>query len=76
MDIEGSEPAALRGAARTIAGHAPVLSICVYHSQDHLWSIPLQIKAMHADYRMYLRPFVPESWDLVCYAIPANRWLT
>jgi FkbM family methyltransferase len=73
MDIEGSEPAALRGAQRTIAAHGPILSICVYHSQNHLWSIPLQITAMHADYRMYLRPFVPESWDLVCYAIPAKR---
>lgn len=76
MDIEGSEPAALRGAARTIAAHAPVLSICVYHSQHHLWSIPRQIAAMHAGYRMYLRPFVPESWDLVCYAIPPQRLRT
>jgi FkbM family methyltransferase len=75
MDIEGSEPAALRGAQRMISAHAPVLSICVYHSQHHLWSIPLQIAAMHPDYRMHLRPFVPESWDLVCYAIPATRYL-
>jgi FkbM family methyltransferase len=75
MDIEGSEPAALRGAKRTISTHAPVLSICVYHSQHHLWSIPLQIAAMHSGYRLYLRPFVPESWDLVCYAIPAARYL-
>jgi FkbM family methyltransferase len=75
MDIEGSEPAALRGAERTIAAHGPVLSICVYHDQQHLWKIPLQIAAANADYRMYLRPFVPESWDLVCYAVPAARCL-
>lgn len=75
MDIEGSEPAALRGAKRMISTHSPVLSICVYHSQHHLWSIPLQIAAMHSGYRMHLRPFVPESWDLVCYAIPAARYL-
>jgi FkbM family methyltransferase len=73
MDIEGSEPAALRGAQRTIASHAPILSICVYHSQNHLWDVPLQIAAMHPGYRQYLRPFVPESWDLVCYAVPKTR---
>jgi FkbM family methyltransferase len=73
MDIEGSEPAALRGAQRIIANHAPILSICVYHSQNHLWDIPLQIAAMHSEYGLYLRPFVPESWDLVCYAIPCER---
>jgi FkbM family methyltransferase len=75
MDIEGSEPAALRGAGRTIADHAPILSVCVYHSQNHLWRIPLQIAELHRGYRLYLRPFVPESWDLVCYAIPASRRL-
>jgi len=73
MDIEGSEPSALRGARRMIASHAPILSICVYHSQNHLWDIPLQIAAMQPDYRLHLRPFVPESWDLVCYAIPRGR---
>lgn len=76
MDIEGSEPAALRGARRSITRYAPILSICVYHAQSHLWSIPLQIASMRPEYRMYLRPFVPESWDLVCYAIPAYRLLT
>jgi FkbM family methyltransferase len=75
MDIEGSEPAALRGAARAIARHAPVLSICVYHSQDHVWAIPTQIAKLRGDYALILRPFVPESWDLVCYAIPKGRLL-
>jgi FkbM family methyltransferase len=75
MDIEGSEVAALRGAKAVIAQHAPVLCVCVYHSQDHLWSIPLQIAAAHAGYRMFLRPHLRESWDLVCYAIPKPRSL-
>jgi FkbM family methyltransferase len=75
MDIEGSEPAALRGAARMINAHGPMLSACVYHAQDHLWSVPLQIAAHGAGYRMFLRPHLRESWDLVCYAIPAARSL-
>jgi hypothetical protein len=43
--------------------------------QDHLWSVPLQIAAHRSGYRMFLRPHLRESWDLVCYAIPAARSL-
>jgi FkbM family methyltransferase len=75
MDIEGSEPAALSGARRLIDVHRPMISACVYHLQDHLWSVPLQIAAHGAGYRMFLRPHLRESWDLVCYAIPAARSL-
>jgi FkbM family methyltransferase len=76
MDIEGSEPAALRGAKMAISRWAPLMCVCVYHSQDHLWSIPLQIAANHDGYHFFLRPHLRESWDLVCYAIPAARLLT
>ena len=76
MDIEGSEVAALRGAQGVVGKLAPILCVCVYHSQDHLWNIPLQIASSHAGYKMFLRPHVRESWDLVCYAIPAARLLT
>jgi FkbM family methyltransferase len=73
MDIEGSEMAALRGAQETIMRHAPILCICVYHTQDHLWNVPLLIAAHHAGYKMFLRPHLRESWDLVCYAVPESR---
>lgn len=73
LDIEGAEPDALRGAQATIVRHAPVLAICVYHRQDHLWSIPLMLKAWRDDYVFFLRPHNEEGWDLVCYAIPRGR---
>jgi FkbM family methyltransferase len=73
MDIEGAEPDALRGAARTIRDHAPVLAISAYHKQDHLWRIPEQVQALHGDYRLYLRPHNEECWDTVCYAVPGGR---
>jgi len=73
MDIEGSEPDALNGARKTISSHSPVLSICVYHQQDHLWRIPLMISNISPGYRFFLRPHLLESWDLVCYAIPRTR---
>jgi FkbM family methyltransferase len=73
MDIEGAELDAIRGGARTIADHAPILTVCSYHQQDHLWVIPLLIHSIRPDYRFYLRPHLLEVWDLVCYAVPANR---
>ncbi len=73
MDIEGSEPDAILGAKNTIAQSRPILSVCVYHQQDHLWRIPLLIDSMVQDYRYFLRPHLLEVWDLVLYAIPAER---
>ena len=73
MDIEGSELDAVTGAAGIIRTSQPVLAICVYHHQDHLWRIPAAVASLAGGYRFYLRPHVLEGWDLVCYAIPACR---
>jgi FkbM family methyltransferase len=73
MDIEGFEPEALAGAREILRRDAPALAICVYHAQDHLWKIPLQIHAYNRNYKFYLRPHVYDVWDLVCYAIPHQQ---
>jgi len=73
MDIEGAELDALEGARRSIQTHRPILSICVYHKQDDLWRIPLFIHTLVEDYRLFLRPHDVDGWQLVCYAVPANR---
>jgi FkbM family methyltransferase len=73
MDIEGYEPEALKGAAALLRRHAPVLAICVYHSQDHVWRLPLFMRSLSDEYRLFLRPHLLEVWDLVCYAVPRNR---
>jgi FkbM family methyltransferase len=73
MDIEGGEPDALRGAARTIRDHAPRLAVSAYHKPDHLWRIPEQLLALRDDFKVYLRPHNEECWDTVCYALPAAR---
>ena len=76
MDIEGSEVDALNGARRLISTKSPVLAVCVYHQQNHVWRIPLLMHEMSKDYRLYLRPHLLESWDLVCYAVPVNRLIS
>jgi len=73
MDIEGAELDAIAGARRTIQEHGPVLAVCSYHRQDHLWNIPNLIHSYNPDYCFFLRPHLLEVWDLVCYAIPRRR---
>jgi len=73
LDIEGFEIDALHGARGTIARDAPVLAVCVYHLQDHLWRIPLLLREWRDDYALFLRPHNEEGWDLVCYAVPRAR---
>jgi FkbM family methyltransferase len=73
MDIEGAEFDSLNGARRLIDRAFPVLDICVYHTQDHLWILPLQIHSFNPEYRFHLRPHKDEGFDLVCYAVPPDR---
>lgn len=73
LDIEGFEVDALEGGRQTIERHAPVLAVCVYHTQDHLWRIPLLLREWRDDYAFFLRPHNEEGWDLVCYAVPRAR---
>jgi len=73
MDIEGAEPDALAGARSIILKHAPVLAVCLYHCQEHLWQIPLQIRALSDRYHLFLRRYSDACWEQVCYAIPEHR---
>jgi FkbM family methyltransferase len=73
MDIEGSEIPAIEGARGLIWQHAPIVAASVYHRQDDLWRIPLLLNSLSDRYRFFLRAHDLEGWDLVCYAIPANR---
>jgi len=73
MDIEGAEPAAIRGAAGLLDTARPAMSVCTYHRNEHLWEIPLLIKSLAPDYRIYLRRYAEDCWETVCYAIPRER---
>ena len=73
MDIEGSEPDALLGARRTIGRHAPLLAVCAYHLQDHLWKLPTIIRSFSDRYSFHLLPHNTEGFDLVYYAVPEGR---
>lgn len=70
MDIEGAEFDALYGARQTIKKFKPKLAICIYHSAEDLWRIPLYIKELLSDYKIYIRHHTDIQYETVCYAIP------
>ncbi|MBF0440429.1 MAG: FkbM family methyltransferase [Oligoflexales bacterium] len=69
MDIEGAEKEALAGAETLIKKHAPTLAICVYHKAEDIWEIPLYLKRLVPEYRIYLRHHTDTEAETVCYAI-------
>lgn len=69
MDIEGSEMEALKGCASIIKEQHPVMAVCVYHRIEDLWEVPLYLKELCSDYKIYMRHHA-EYWvaETVCYA--------
>lgn len=72
MDIEGAELHALSGAQNIIRKQHPKLAICVYHHISHLWKIPLYIRELLPDHKLYLRHHTNLEYETVCYAIPTE----
>jgi FkbM family methyltransferase len=76
MDIEGAEPEALAGATATLRRSRPILAVCAYHACEHLWTLPQIMAAAVPDYRISLRRYAEECWEMVYYAIPPERAAT
>lgn len=74
MDIEGFELRALQGAEGLIRKNQPLLAICGYHRQADLWEIPLYMKKLLPNHKIYLRNYVGII-EYVFYAVPENRVL-
>jgi FkbM family methyltransferase len=72
MDIEGAELDALRGAEQLIRRAIPRLAVCVYHRPEHLWEIPLYVRALGLPYDLFLRSHGHLGFDIVLYAVPAH----
>lgn len=69
MDIEGAELDALKGAKKTIQKYKPNLAICVYHNPLDIVNIPLYIKELVPEYKIFFRHYTENSSETVCYAI-------
>lgn len=73
LDIEGSEEAALKGAAETIKKFRPKLAICGYHKKDDLVVLPKLIKELLPDYCLYLDHYTINNTETVIYAAAKKK---
>lgn len=70
MDIEGAELEALKGCAGIIQIQHPTMAVCVYHRIEDMWEVPLYLKELCSDYKIYMRHHA-QYWvsETVCYAV-------
>lgn len=68
LDIEGAEPDALSGAKKILAALKPKLAVCLYHRPRHVWEIPLLVRKLNPDYKIYIRHYSETVHETVCYA--------
>jgi FkbM family methyltransferase len=74
LDIEGSECAALKGAQNTLQQHAPKLAISLYHRLNDFFEIPIMLKTINPQYRMYIDHYTIHAEETVLYAhIPEQQ---
>lgn len=69
MDVEGEELRALEGAQGLIKAHKPKLAISIYHKVEDLWEIPLFIKQLVPEYKLYVRHHNSILNEFVLYAV-------
>jgi FkbM family methyltransferase len=69
VDVEGAEPDVIRGAAHLITKHAPTMAVVLYHRTSDMWTIPLALRQLRSDYRLYLRRYAEDCWETVCHAV-------
>lgn len=68
MDIEGAEYEALIGAKSIISRSKPNLAICVYHAVNHIWDIPILLKKLNPEYKLFLKSGNIFGMNTVLYA--------
>lgn len=60
---------ALHGVANIIKKYRPKLAISVYHRSSHMIDIPLYLKTLIPDYKLYIRHYSIYPQETILYAI-------
>jgi FkbM family methyltransferase len=68
LDIEGSELLALEGMMKTMRRDKPKLAICIYHKLADLWELPLYIKELVPEYKLFVRHYSNNLLGKILYA--------
>ncbi|MBD5551440.1 MAG: FkbM family methyltransferase [Lachnospiraceae bacterium] len=69
MDIEGAELEALKGAEKIIKERKPKLAICLYHKPQDFFEIPIYIKRLNPDYKLFIHHHCNSISETVLYAV-------
>lgn len=69
MDVEGAELESLKGASETIQRCKPKLAVCIYHKPEDMTEIPLYIKSLVPEYKLYIRHHSNSVAETVLYAV-------
>lgn len=69
MDIEGAELEALHGGEKTILRDKPKLAISVYHKPEDIVTIPMYVKSLVPEYKIYFRHYSNTKEETVMYAV-------
>ena len=68
LDIEGAEPAALKGASQSIRRFKPTMALCVYHDPAHFAQLARYIDSIQPGYLYSLDHMTTCDWETVLYA--------
>lgn len=68
MDIEGSELAALKGAAEVIKKYKPTIAASAYHRADDFLVLPDFLRELVPEYKFYVRLYSPLPNEAVLFA--------
>lgn len=70
FDVEGSEKQAINGCRETILRDKPKMIVSLYHRNEDMFELLLQIYNINHRYKFYLRhhPYIP-AWDTNLYCV-------
>ncbi len=68
MDVEGAEAETLEGLKATLIEYKPKLAISAYHRTGDIFTLPLLVKKLNPEYKIFLRhhPYIPD-WETNIY---------
>lgn len=71
IDAEGSDRNAILGLSETIGKYKPTISCAIYHRNEDFFDIPMLLKEMYGECKLYIRHFrYFPAWDTNVYVKP------
>ena len=69
-DVEGADLETILGMKNTLKSFKPKLNFSAYHRFEDIFRLPLLIKSINPEYKIYLRhhPYIP-AWDTNLYCV-------